>query len=329
MIALLLTAQAADWTTDVDMERQRVDLEHLTGAAPIDGHAIRSRNIHHPDHALARAYLWARMRSIHGLVTREESFSARGEDDLANLIGVLPGSDPSLDPIVVGAHYDSTASLSDLWTPSQTHAPGADDDASGCAAVLEIARILTEEPGFERTIEFVLFDAEEEGLAGSRRHVRNREQGVHLMLSLDPIGYNVAGAGWLFASAGPDTSEPSELLDATADFLELSTVQQLDIVDAALIGEPRSDHGPFLEAGFPAIHVGTFPQPPTYHTPDDTLDVVDPGFVRDATAIIGATVAELAGPREPDVQRSCASAPVPALGWALLTLAAMRRRISS
>ncbi|MEZ4316884.1 MAG: M28 family metallopeptidase [Myxococcota bacterium] len=321
MILLALPCWATDWVADVDRDLQWAFLEDLTGRTPVNGTSIASRNIHHEHHALARAYLWARLRRIPGLRTREEPFRAEGEDGLANLVAVVPGSNPTLDPIVVSAHYDSTASLGDTWSPTGSTAPGADDDASGCAAILELARLLSTGPGHERDIELVLFDAEEEGLLGSEDHVAHRTRGVHVMLSLDPVGYNAGGAGWLFASAGPDTDFAVQALEASMALLPLETVQRFDAVDAALIGPARSDHGPFLEAGYPALHIGTFPQPPTYHTPGDTLDVVDPGFVADTTSLVGAAVSELAGPLEPDTRRACAHTRLSGLwAWALVLI---------
>lgn len=330
MIALLATAFAVDWVAEVDRDAQAEILGHLTGAVPLAGSPIRSRNIHHADHARARAYLWARLRRLPGLEIREEPFSAEGRDDLANLIAIVPGADHTLAPIVVSAHYDSTASSDDLWSPPDTPAPGADDDASGCAAILELARILRAQEGFERDIELVLFDAEEEGLLGAAHHVANRTRPVHLMISLDPIGYNAGGAGWLFASAGPGTDAFVDAFEASEALLDLTAVQRFDAVDADLIGPPRSDHGPFMEAGWPALHIGTFPQPPTYHTSDDALDVVDPAFVADTTALVGETLAALAGPLEPDTSRACGhTRPAGALG-ALLALGPLlvRRRFT-
>lgn len=321
---LVCAALAADWVADVDRDLQAIDLDHLTGTAPINGTAITSRNLHHPDHALALQFLWARLNQIPKLVLRQEAFTAEAVP-ATNLIAVLPGRDPSLDPVVISAHYDSTAALGDNWDPATAPAPGADDDASGCAAVLEIARMLSAEPGFERNVEFILFDAEEQGLLGSVHHVAQRTRGVHAMISLDPVGVNTGGAGWLFASLGGGAPHMEAAFRAAADGLPLETVVRFDIVPADLIGEARSDHGPFLDAGFPAMHIGTFPPPPTYHTPDDTRELVDAGFLADATSIAAAAVAQLAQPRESqDASRTCSTTPESLL-WGLYGLVFMRR----
>jgi len=321
MIALLLPCFAADWVETIDRDTQLQVLSELTGQVEVAGQRIASRHIEHPDHSLAVDLLWARLRRIPGLVTRIESFSAAGRTDLSNLIAVLPGSDPSLAPLVVSAHLDSTSSLEPGSDPATDPAPGADDDASGCAAILELARVLRDEPGFERDIEFILFDAEEQGLLGSAYHVANRTRDVQLMVSLDPVGFNAGG--WLFASSGPGTEAAVEAFKTQFEQLPLSAVQRFDAVDAALIGAPRSDHGPFIEAGYPAIHLATFPQPPSYHTASDTLDVVDPDFLAETTALVAATFATLAQPVQPTPASTCSTGPAPR-GW--FTLFGARRR---
>lgn len=317
MITLLLPCFAAEWVPAIDRDTQQRILAELTGEVPVGGQRIASRHIEHPDHSLAVELLWARLRRIPGLETRMESFSAAGRSDLSNLIAVLPGSDRSLAPLVVSAHLDSTSSLDPGADPATDPAPGADDDGSGCAAILELARVLHDEPGFQRDIEFILFDAEEEGLLGSQAHVANRTRDVHLMISLDPIGFNSGGAGWLFASTGPGTEAAVEVFQSQFSQLPLVALQRFDAVDAALIGTPRSDHGPFIAAGYPAIHIATFPQPPSYHTAADTLDVVDPEFMAESTALVAATLADLAGPVQPAPPSSCSTGPGPHnfLGW--------------
>ena len=90
--------------------------------------------------------------------------------------------------LVLGGHFDSISI--DRTQSAQDVAPGTDDNASGIAAVLEIARVLRD-ANLEMTVEFVLFGAEELGLIGSQDYVnRSREAGddIHLVLTLDSIG---------------------------------------------------------------------------------------------------------------------------------------------
>ena len=99
---------------------------------------------------------------------------------LKNVIATLPGTEPADDRIfIIGGHYDSRVSHP---MDSLSYAPGASDDASGTAAVMELARVLASEK-FPATLMFVAFAGEEQGLLGSR----------HLAAKADSLGWNVAG----------------------------------------------------------------------------------------------------------------------------------------
>ena len=87
--------------------------------------------------------------------------------------------------VIVCAHYDSTS------TQATTHAPGADDNASGTAAVMEMARVLAGYQ-FDYTIKFIAFSAEEWGLYGSRHYAqaaKQRGEQIVGVVNLDMIGY--------------------------------------------------------------------------------------------------------------------------------------------
>ena len=111
-------------------------------------------------------------------------------------MATLPGTDP--DPggriLVVSAHYDSRATNPlDAASP----APGADDDASGTAEVLELARVMSHYK-FGATIVFIAFSGEEEGLYGSThwaRAARERRAGIEAMLDNDIVGSSRSETG--------------------------------------------------------------------------------------------------------------------------------------
>ncbi|HEV2860442.1 MAG TPA: M20/M25/M40 family metallo-hydrolase [Pyrinomonadaceae bacterium] len=113
-----------------------------------------------------------------------------------NVVGVLTGSDPKLkdEVIVVGAHYDhlGTGGEGSLAAREGEVHHGADDNASGTAALIELARLLTaEKEKMRRTVVFVAFGGEEEGLLGSSFYVRNAGAGlgqVVAMLNMDMVG---------------------------------------------------------------------------------------------------------------------------------------------
>jgi hypothetical protein len=121
---------------------------------------------------------------------------ARQEVAAANVIGVLPGSDPTLknEVIVIGAHYDHLGygGEGSLAPKEGAVHHGADDNASGVAGVLELARLLTtQRPRPKRTIVFAAFSGEEEGLLGSNYYVNHPAQPLAntvAMINMDMIG---------------------------------------------------------------------------------------------------------------------------------------------
>lgn len=274
----------------------------LSGDIPAADGPILSRDIHHPDILRAGAWLQDRLQAIDGLAVRPEPFAITGEGTLAgplyNIIADLPG--PEGAPyIVVGAHYDSIASLDPGWTdPAADPAPGAEDDASGDAAILAIAEALAAwEPGYQHPIRFVLFSAEEEGLLGSQAHVEGLTDEVAAMIELDSIGTNAGASGLLWYTYDDQSADLADQFGVFAATTGTPLVP--NAVDADLIGgDARSDHWPFWEAGIPALHLASFPLSPDYHTMGDLADTVDPVYTRDVAALTGAWVADLAGPNE-------------------------------
>ena len=111
------------------------------------------------------------------------------------------------DIVIIGAHFDSIANRTP-GDPSATNAPGADDNASGTAGVLEIASVLSRYQ-FAQTIRFIGFNAEEQGMIGSQRYAQAAEDAgdnIVAMVDLDMIGYvndgaaedlDIMGNGWL------------------------------------------------------------------------------------------------------------------------------------
>jgi hypothetical protein len=307
LLASVLTAAAAAGAAaqplEASADRIEEGLRILTGveSPPTGGDPIVSRYIKHPGNADAVQWILGELAVIEGLELEVETFDAAGVEDLDTVIATLHGGDPALQPLLLGAHLDSIASFSPGWDGLVDPAPGADDDASGVAAVMECARLLaTSGVTFERDVVFTLFNAEEQGLLGSFEHVDRRlvaDDPVALALILDPVGYN---PGDLLFFTFDDVSSP----DADA-FLERVEALDPDIevsgVHESLIGgDMRADHYPFWVVGWPALHLGTFPQPPTYHTVDDTLDGVDVEFTAVVTSLVCEHAFQLAGPLPPE-----------------------------
>jgi hypothetical protein len=192
---------------------------------------------------------------------------------MRNVIGIIPGRDPLLakEAVVVSAHYDHLG----LGWPDvhkgdegKIH-PGADDNASGIAVLLELAHSLGRSFKPSRTIVFVAFTGEEAGLLGSKHFVAKYERfpkdKIFADLNLDTVGRlfgkkllilnaNTAREWkYIFMGASYTTGVPTETIR-----------QQLD----------ASDQVSFINAGIPAVQIFSGPHP-DYHRPTDTPEKID------------------------------------------------------
>lgn len=196
---------------------------------------------------------------------------------------------------ILCAHYDSFSN------DPYNNAPGADDNASGVAALLLAAKYLTQKE-FNATIKFVCFAGEEQWMKGSQAYVKEMyDQGAQIMaaINLDMIawcGENVpddleitcnTGSHWL-----------AEYLQWVNEKYKLATVEVI-INDSAWWG----DHSSFWDYRYPAIDVFESDKPwsgsefnPNYHTTQDTLDELDLNFALKNTKVCVATICELADP---------------------------------
>lgn len=197
-----------------------------------------------------------------------------------NVLGTLPGTDPERagEAVVLGAHYDH------LGRVRGTLYPGADDNASGSAVVVGLARAFAAAGPRDRTLIFALFGAEEIGLVGSGRYVGHPVVPIDrtvAMLNFDMVGRLGHGA---LTVAGVDSGRGlREVVDAAAAALA-TTVTLRD----SPFGP--SDHSRFYDAGVPVLffHTGSHAD---YHRPGDTADKLDAaGMAR--VAALGARVAE-------------------------------------
>lgn len=259
---------------------------------------IGERNMQHLD-ALNKAadYIRQTLESREYQVN-EDTYEVSGQK-LRILYATLAGSKNPTQPLVVGAHYDSVPG-----------SPGADDNASGVAAVLELARILkTDVPG--RPIVLALFPNEEPPCfqtkdMGSLRFAKGFHQGIerfHGMMSIETIGYYSdqphsqkypSFISSLYPSTGNfigfvgDTKSPEMLKTAIAEFrLKTHFPAEGASLPESINGIGWSDHWSFWQVGVPAIMVtdtAVF-RYPYYHQPGDTPDKLD--YDRMARVVLG------------------------------------------
>jgi photosystem II stability/assembly factor-like uncharacterized protein len=208
---------------------------------------------------------------------------------LNNVVGKLRGTKSDRQVIICG-HFDS------ISEDPYNRAPGADDNATGTAAVLEAARILCDYR-FERSIRFILFSGEEQGLFGSGEYAadaRRRGDIIAGALNFDMIGY---------VDAPPEDidligNEASEwLVDVTGDCaaIYVPSLEVKRLTDPTMV---LSDHGSFWKAGYYAL-LGIEDRDlryPFYHTTGDTIGNLDQAFATDVVRMAVAAAAHLAKP---------------------------------
>jgi aminopeptidase YwaD len=189
-----------------------------------------------------------------------------------NVVGVIEGSDPVLknESIVIGAHYDhlgrgGEGSLAPR--PGEIH-HGADDNASGTAGVLELARIFsTQRPKLKRTLVFIAFSGEEEGLLGSNYYVNHPLVALDktvAMINMDMIG-RMKDRKLLIGGVGT-AKEWRQLITAGANgSFELTMNED---------GYGPSDHSSFYSKQIPVLFFWTGTHN-DYHKPSDTFDKIN------------------------------------------------------
>jgi hypothetical protein len=191
----------------------------------------------------------------------------------ANVVGILPGSDPRLrsEVVLVSAHYDHVGVGAAVNGDSIYN--GADDDASGVVAILEIARALGRGPAPKRTVLFLAATGEEMGLLGTRWFIEHPAIPLEKMvanLEVEMIGRpdslaGGVGRGWL---TGYERSTMGEMLrDGGIPIVADPRPEQNFFM--------RSDNIAFAYRGIPAHTLSSFNLHADYHRPSDDVDKVD------------------------------------------------------
>ncbi len=213
--------------------------------------------------------------------------------EVRNVVALLRGSDPELrdEYVIVGAHYDHLGfgGEGSLAPDSRDVHNGADDNASGTAAVIEIARALAEGPRPDRSILFMAFTGEEKGLWGSAHWVLEPTldiDGAVAMLNLDMVGRmsedNVTVFG--FGTA----EEWDEIMD-----LAIADMSRPLEVARAPDGYGASDHTSFYLVGIPVLHFFTNTHA-EYHRPSDDWQLINADGlhrVAELTALVAGRLA--------------------------------------
>ena len=187
-----------------------------------------------------------------------------------NIIVTKPSNTSDDEIIIVGAHYDSVES-----------SPGASDNASGTAVLLEVARAL-ENLSTDKELRFLFFGAEELGLIGSKKYVeemtKKEIKRTSAMLNMDMAGSVDAGPLTMFTVDG--------FSNAVTDTAKTIKEIPLEFTD-------RSDHAPFHNAGIDAALFSYFPSEEWYHSPKDTIDQISKDRLDEMASLVTKSVLKL------------------------------------
>jgi len=286
--------------------------EESAMAGRLRGHVVKlageigERNtIHYNALQSAAEYIESRFRAL-GLLVHDEKYRA-DDKEVANIVAEIKGSAHPDEIVVIGAHYDSVEG-----------SPGANDNASGVAAVLELARLFKDTKP-QRTIRFVAFvneeppyfQTEEMGSLVNARQTRKQGDKVVAMLSLETIGcYSDQPKSQHYPSPFslfyPNTGNfiafvanpgSRDLLHRTIGaFRETTPFPSEGIAAPGFIaGIGWSDHWSFWQAGYPGLMVtDTAPfRYPHYHEPTDTPEKLDYDRMARVVTGVGRVVEKL------------------------------------
>ena len=283
---LLLSGCAGSAKARAELEANAVDLLQVLSADDMGGRAPGT-----PGHAKAKAVILSRLEALElrapeGGHARDFRFGPPGAPEKvrtgANLIGWIAGETPGRGPaLVVTAHYDH------LGREEGEIFNGADDNASGVAALIAIAEHLRRVPP-QHDVWIVALDAEETNLSGAAAFLETpplARDRIALNVNLDMVSRPDGKGLW---AAGPNhTPALRPLVQAVAAETALPLQIGFDGADPdqqdwTLL----SDHGVFHRAGIPFLYLGVQDHP-DYHQPTDTFDRIDPA---DFLACVDASI---------------------------------------
>lgn len=234
--------------------------------------------------------------ALPGALARLQVTLNENHERAENVVGILPGADPNLrdQRVVIGAHYDHLGfghfGTLDRQAEGKIH-PGADDNASGTAVLLELARRLAKLPVKpDRTIIFAAFSGEELGLYGSRHFIEHSDSisAIKAMINLDMVGRLRENRLTVFGARSGENL--SDLVIRNARGLGLNTTDSNDI--------GRSDHMSFYSKKIPVLHffTGTHGD---YHRATDTWEKLNIEGMAKISDLVLVTAVEIANRKEP------------------------------
>jgi Zn-dependent M28 family amino/carboxypeptidase len=266
-----------------------------------------SRDPRHPGHAQAIAYIKQELAKIAD-VTVSEHRAVYQSTPLTNILATIDPTDPrgSVDTgwVLVAAHYDSIANRTPGWRPAIDPAPGADDNATGTAALLEYARLLsTQRECLGSRVVLAFFDGEEFFFKGSAAYLQSlpKPYPIAFVVNIDMVGFNPIADRLDLIWYGPQSDVLRDRIKEVNDRYQIG----IRLVEVFANDGSRYilDSAPFGLAGIPSITLAerygpadaTYPGNTFFHTVNDTPDkVTNPGLWLKAAKLTLATALELA-----------------------------------
>lgn len=288
LVCIMAFAMAMAQDTD---RRARLE-KHLYYLA---SDSLHGRKAGTEDGAKARAYILQQWKDMGLQPFMDDSFEIPFERNgilYTNLVAVIPGSDENLrdEYILLGAHYDH------IGYKGNEICNGADDNASGSSALIEVARMLqNRRSSLERSVIIAAFDAEELGLWGSddlsaRMAATGSLENVKCMMSIDMVGWYEKNGRLELVGAGT-MNGGRELLEDNAGGLNL----KVEDFETAIL--TATDTRSFAQNRVPTLHVNTGLKSP-YHKPADDADLIDYEGLDSITCFISRVAEQMASDPE-------------------------------
>jgi hypothetical protein len=271
-----LSAQTElDLINAINLDSLTQTLQEFTGeiTTNIGGNAVTILNRGQANNELAGDYLVEKFNAMDNLTVTTQAFNTSGLNVIATQLGK---SNPN-DIYIICAHYDSVANYC------------ADDNASGTATVLEIARILSTQC-MDNTLVYALWDEEEIGLKGADYYAtqaNNNEDNILGVLNIDMMGYD----GDDDDDFDIDVRPIANSLAMKDDLVSLLATYNFNLnVNVVNPGTTASDHSRFWNQGFSAVLVGESwennDQTPHYHSSGDRFSTLDLPYFHELAKLI-------------------------------------------
>lgn len=262
----------------VNPARIQADVDYLSSNPALGG----SRHISLPGNPAAVQYVKSQFDAA-GIQTTLQPFTSSGGNTVQNVVGTIPGK--TTEFYVAGGHVDS------ISEPVNT-APGADDNATGDAAVMEAARVLkTFSSCLNKSLEFGIWNDEEEGMTGGAEYIKaSPGKVIKGYYNYDREGYAQGGAECINFNYKVMNGEP-----LANKIVEVNTKYNIGLGGAAKESTAtNSDHSSFWDAGLSAIWMSECVETPNKHQPTDTSSTVSFTQVTKTAKVLVAALAELA-----------------------------------